>query len=114
MKRCIFDKKIMNRQDIINEIKHVIQEIVPGAKVILYGSEARGDSNENSDIDILILINQEQIPPKTKSQIVNNVYDIELKSGVLISPVIYTTKQWENRPYKTPFYINVLNEGIEL
>lgn len=104
----------MNRQDIIYKIKNVLQEIVPGAKVILYGSEARGDSSENSDIDILILIDQEQIPLKLKNQIIDAVYDIELESGVLISPIIYTAKQWENRPYKTPFYINVLNEGIEL
>ena len=42
------------------------------------------------------------------------LYDLELNTGVLISPLIMLRKQWENRPFKTPFYINVMNEGITL
>ena len=43
-----------------------------------------------------------------------NLYDLELSTGVLISPMIMLRKLWENRPFKTPFYINVMNEGITL
>ena len=42
------------------------------------------------------------------------LYMLELKSGVLISPMIVSKKTWFNRPFKTPFYINVMNEGIEI
>ena len=42
------------------------------------------------------------------------LYDVELSSGVPISPMIMLRTQWENRPFKTPFYINVMNEGVRL
>lgn len=49
-----------------------------------------------------------------EEKIAGVLYDIELNTGVLISPMIMLRKQWENRPFKTPFYINVMNEGITL
>ena len=42
------------------------------------------------------------------------LYELELKTGVTISPIIMLKKLWENRPFKTPFYINIVNEGIVL
>ena len=42
------------------------------------------------------------------------LYDIELETGVSISPMVMLKKDWENRPFRTPFYINVVNEGIVL
>ena len=42
------------------------------------------------------------------------LYELELKTGVTISPIVMLKKLWENRPFKTPFYVNVVNEGIVL
>ena len=42
------------------------------------------------------------------------LYELELKTGVSISPIVVLKKFWENRPFKTPFYVNVINEGIVL
>lgn len=42
------------------------------------------------------------------------LYELELKSGISISPIVLLRKVWENRPFKTPFYVNVMNEGIVL
>ena len=42
------------------------------------------------------------------------LYELELKTGIVISPTVMLKKLWENRPFKTPFHINVINEGVEL
>ena len=42
------------------------------------------------------------------------LYELELKSGVLISPLIMLKKNWYDRPIKSPFYHNVMREGIRL
>ena len=51
---------------------------------------------------------------KEEMEVSGALYELELKSGTLISPMIMLRKQWEERPFKTPFYINVMNEGVRL
>ena len=106
----------MKRPQIIQAIKSALYEVAPTAEVILYGSEARGDAHENSDIDLLILVEKEKI---TNQDIVNITYPLyELEEAfnyqINISPLVYTRKQWDSRPFRTPFFINVMNEGVKL
>ena len=104
----------MRRPEIIKQIQQTIRETEPTATAILYGSEARGDARPDSDIDVLILLEGEKRNLRKEEEVSGALYDIELKTGVLISPMIMLRSQWENRPFKTPFYINVMNEGIRL
>lgn len=83
------------------------------SQIILYGSYARGDYRENSDVDIMILVT---LSDKEIKYIENDIYDlafdIELETGISISPII---KNEENYAYwidTLPFYINVKNEGV--
>ena len=104
----------MRRPQIVEQIQRTIHQADPTAITILYGSEARGDARPDSDIDLLILLSGSQRDPRREDEIAGLLYDIELNSGIIISPKIMLRQQWENRPFKTPFYINVMNEGIRL
>lgn len=80
-------------------------------KIILFGSRARGDFNEGSDYDILVVVDKRR---KTYQEIVLDATDeIMNKYDELINYVVYDEAEWEKRK-KFPFGLNILTEGKEL
>ena len=107
----------MNKQEstlqVLEGIKQVARQTLPqNSNLLLYGSRARGDAHENSDWDLLILLD--------KPKLVADDYDItypfkELgwEIGEEISPHIYTKQQWSEWTF-LPYYKNVERDKIVL
>ena len=104
----------MKRTSVLDRIKEQTHTMFPEIQTILYGSEARGDSRPDSDIDLLILLPEDHVSPEREHHIVSKLFEIELQSDVIISSLIMPRRQWEHPKVITPFYLNVKREGIVL
>jgi uncharacterized protein len=100
--------------DFTDKIKKVVQKENPTAKIILYGSRARGNFLSESDWDILILLNKPNVTFKDEQIIRHQLYDIELETGETISTFVYALNDWNTKLSMTPLYENVKKEGIYL
>lgn len=105
----------MNTRDgIVSKILKLSGEKYPDAEIYLYGSRARGDAKALSDWDLLILLNSKSIPFLLETKIMDEIYEIELETGEIISPLIYSKEEWNSKYRQTPLYENIKNESIRL
>ena len=82
-------------------------------KVIVYGSYARDDYKCNSDVDVMILVD---LPESEIKKMENGLYDIafeiEISTGIDISPILKSEAQYEYWADVLPFYRSVREEGV--
>lgn len=99
------------KNHILKQIKEIVKQLDPMAKIYLYGSRSKGLENKESDWDILILIDADQISPELEQKISHPLYDLEFDTGEVISPMIFSEKEWNTKYCFTSFYKNVMLEG---
>jgi len=81
--------------------------------VILYGSYARGDYEEFSDIDIMALVDMDKMElGEYQWQVSCFLSDIDLEYDVLLSVHLQDKETFDKWQYVLPFFVNVKKEGI--
>lgn len=104
----------MGNDQVQNRIKKSIQAKDSKAVAYLFGSRARGDFRPDSDWDILILVDDNLVTNEIEDKFRDDLYDIELESGQIISTLIYPKGYWKSRMIYSPLFKNVTREGILL
>lgn len=99
---------------IIDSISHTARESSPAVdKVVLYGSRARGDAREDSDWDVLVLLDKDRIRLEDIDEVSYPLRELGWNLGENINTVLYTVDDWQHNSF-TPFYKNVIEEGIQI
>jgi predicted nucleotidyltransferase len=82
-------------------------------RTVLFGSKARGDSGPWSDIDILVVVDQDDW--RFSHAISNLAADVSLEYDVLIGPRVIGQERWERmKRYRFSLYQNIIADGIPL
>ena len=82
-------------------------------KIVVYGSYARGDYNNYSDVDIMILVDSSEAQIKKRfNDVCDLAFDYELKYGIVISPLVKNEEHFMKWSETLPFYRNVKLEGV--
>ncbi len=108
------------------QISSILEEFIAGVKnilgkrmkkIILYGSYARGDFNENSDVDIMILTDlTDDEMYEYFVKISDLAFDIEFDNNfdITLSPLVKNIDKFNYWLEALPFYMNVQEEGVVL
>ena len=105
-------------------IKNILDELIENIRniygeklkeIVLYGSYAKGLEDEESDIDIMVLLNLDDNEIRSyNKKLIEIINDVSYKSMKVISLVDMSYDKFINWVNVVPFYKNVLNEGVVL
>jgi len=105
----------MSKKDfILKRIVDVVNQTAPNSEVYLYGSRARGTSKKVSDWDFLVLLNTQNVSFDFETRFMDNFYEIELETGEVLSPLIYSKQDWLTKHNASPLFSNIKKEGIRI
>jgi len=96
----------------LEEIKRDIKNKFEVEKIILYGSVVRGEMDEESDIDLLI-ITEEKLQREVRHEITDVVFEVNLNFGTNYSTLVVDKNSWEKGPYSIlPIFEEIEKEGV--
>ena len=105
----------MNSKDymIAKELKEKLSEVVSVVDLIVFGSRARGDADEYSDLDVSIEIGA--IDKELKEKVYDIVWEVGFENFMVISPLIFTSDELNNSPLRSaPIVKSIIEGGVRI
>ena len=104
----------MQRQGLLRRVHEAVVTVEPTAQIILYGSRARADAQQDSDWDFLILL-EGQVDSRRVDRVRHQLYDLELESEQLLSSIVLSLDKWRAPHFQaSPFSRAVQHEGVPI
>lgn len=98
-------------REIARELKRRISEVVSLVDFKVFGSRARGDAHEYSDMDVFIEV--ETITKDMQEKIFEISWELGLEHLIHIATIIFTRDELENTPVRSsPIILNIREEGV--
>jgi len=95
------------------KLKEALERDPRFVQMKLFGSKARGDSDRESDVDVLVVL--EDHDRQSRNAIYDLCYDLSVDFSVVLAPVIYTRREFESDLTRaTTFYQTLTREAVPL
>jgi predicted nucleotidyltransferase len=96
---------------IARDLKRRLRGAVPLVELRVYGSRARGDGDEWSDLDVFVEV--ENTSPEIRERIADAAWELSLEYLVHVSPLVFTRHELEETPQRSsPVVRNIMREGV--
>lgn len=102
---------INTKRTILANLKQDLMTNFDLNSLVLFGSQTTESSNENSDFDILIILNNHK-SNQDENQIMDICYNIDLKYNIMIDSHVLTTSELSTLRGRQPIFVNALKNGI--
>jgi len=100
----------MNDRDrgVALELKNRLAGLVKLVEFSVFGSRARGDAMEDSDMDVFIEV--ENLDKDLKERVQDAAWEVGFENFMVISPLIFTRDELENSPLRSSPIVRVIKE----
>jgi uncharacterized protein len=102
-----------NENKAIKEFKEKIINRFKFAEVVLFGSKARGNYDNDSDIDVLVLLSEES-NICIEEEIFDIGFDIEIKYDVVLGILVHSKVFWNSKGSLMPIHQEIERDGIQI
>lgn len=110
---CTAEQLNVLKADLVNKYSSLFGNSL--RQVILYGSYARGDFNEESDVDVAALVDcPRETLQRAFEQLGEISSELSLAYGITVSPTAIPFADFQNYQDVLPYYRNIRNEGVQL
>ena len=99
---------------ILERLKAKVGERLPLSRVVLFGSRARGDSEPDSDMDVLVVLDG-PVSREFEEYVRFCAWELSYENGVVIFPLAVSRTEWEEGLMSaSSLALAVRKEGIEV
>lgn len=108
------DSFTAQERNLLGHVAEAIRAIEPTARIILYGSRARGDAAPDSDWDLLVLVDG-PADHQRAATLRDRLFDLGLEVDTVFSVAVEGKHDWNSPLFRAmPFHAGVVREGVEL
>ena len=100
-------------KQILETFAHLVRKKVALRSVVLFGSRARGDAEPDSDMDVLVIV--DDLAEKDEDYISECAWEAGFESGIVVVPVVFSRLEWEKGPERYSLLAEaVKSDGVYL
>jgi len=93
------------------ELKRRVSKLTPPIDFRLFGSRARGDADDYSDMDIFMEF--ETVDKDLKSRVKNCAWEMTMESGIVVTTLLFSRHEIEDSPLRSsPIIRVIMAEGV--
>lgn len=98
-------------KNILDTFKLLLIKRIKLHSLVLFGSRARGDADPDSDMDVLVVV--DELTKEVEDYITDCAWEACFSHGIIMVPIVFSTDEWDRGPENSSLLADVLrSEGI--